>query len=607
MSLTAEQAEAAFAESSVAVVAGAGTGKTHMLTHRYLHHLGSGLSPLEIVAVTFTERAAAELRARVRKVVHASTPDAEALAELEAAQISTLHALAARICRDHPDEAEVPADFGILDDLDKPVWLGEQFAEALHTLDLGVLKELSYSRLRTLLWRLVQDPSISEAAFAQTPEGWPGLIQGVRLDAARALRENPGFRDAAQTIRSVQGADGDLIEGARQQALSGIAALERHEWTPALECFSVINLRGGAKKNWPPGELEAVKAALKLLRELVEEAQGYGLALELGPADERLADLLPALRKAFEWILAQLQSAKREARVLDFADLELHALNALGHDHVRAHYNVRWQAFLIDEFQDTSPIQAALLGQLTDTATVTLVGDEKQAIYGFRGADADVFEQVRTELSVAGGKLVSLSESFRTHAPLVEGVNTVFGPVMGSAYQGLRAARAEPPGPAPHVTLRAVVADRGVRKLSRRVQEARTLGETLRELVALQTPVHDGGTGTRPLVWGDVAVLTRTWSPLDTFSEVFSALGIPAVHTGGGNLLETREAKDGLALVRFLADPHDNLALAALLRSPSFAVDDRTLTLFAQSLEGKQSWWEGAQQAEGVLERLRPP
>ena len=157
MNLTDEQAQAAFAPGSVAVVAGAGTGKTHMLTHRYRHHLAGGLSPLEIVAVTFTERAAAELRARVRRALETSTKKGEAepdtLAELEAAPVGTLHALAARICRDHPDAAGVPADFGMLDDLERSVWLGEAFTEALGTLELSdeVLELLPYERLRDVL------------------------------------------------------------------------------------------------------------------------------------------------------------------------------------------------------------------------------------------------------------------------------------------------------------------------------------------------------------------------------------------------------------------------------------------------------------------------
>src|SRR5690606_28947645 len=125
--LTPEQRRAASVPGSIAVVAGAGTGKTKMLAHRYLHHLDQGRSPLEVVAVTFTEKAAAELRSRIRELVRRERPaNRRAVVELEAAQISTIHALAARVCREHPERAEVAPDFTILDDLDGVIWQAER-------------------------------------------------------------------------------------------------------------------------------------------------------------------------------------------------------------------------------------------------------------------------------------------------------------------------------------------------------------------------------------------------------------------------------------------------------------------------------------------------
>lgn len=117
MSLTPQQEAAVYADGNIAVIAGAGTGKTHMLAERYLYHLREHeLSPLEVVAVTFTEKAAAELRSRIRSSVNQQLPERyDLLAELEAAQVSTIHALAVRICREHPLVADVPPDFAVLD------------------------------------------------------------------------------------------------------------------------------------------------------------------------------------------------------------------------------------------------------------------------------------------------------------------------------------------------------------------------------------------------------------------------------------------------------------------------------------------------------------
>ena len=171
----------------------------------------------------------------------------------------------------------------------------------------------------------------------------------------------------------------------------------------------------------------------------------------LGPADERLASALPVLRDAFGQARAFLAQAKRRSRVLDFADLEVHALRALEHEEVRDYYRERWRAFLVDEFQDTNPVQAELLDLLTQGAKLTVVGDEKQSIYGFRRADVEVFRRFRERILSEGGEEVVLATSFRGHSELVRVLNAVFSSVLGEMRQDLEAHREEPPHEAPHV------------------------------------------------------------------------------------------------------------------------------------------------------------
>lgn len=172
MSLTPEQLEAAQAACSVAVTAGAGTGKTHMLTERFIFHLEEqDYSPLEIVAVTFTEKAAAELRARIRqKVAGRFTGSDNVLAELEASQISTIHALAARICRDHYDIAGISPDFTILDESEGLIWQAERFEEALEALPFRLYQQLSYSVIRSVVEAFLKDPVAAGRALSRQPE-----------------------------------------------------------------------------------------------------------------------------------------------------------------------------------------------------------------------------------------------------------------------------------------------------------------------------------------------------------------------------------------------------------------------------------------------------
>jgi ATP-dependent helicase/nuclease subunit A len=601
MSLTDEQLRVVEAEASVAVVAGAGTGKTHTLGHRYLQHLRRGMSPLQIVAVTFTERAAAELRARVRAYVAAELPERpEALIEVEAAQISTIHALAARICRDHPEAAEVAPDFGLLEDLDGRLWLGEQLDDALATLPTTLFTRLPYRSLRTLFARLLDDPLAAEAALSRPTERWGALVATARAEALKGLIDTLPWSEAEQTVRFARGDEGDLAETARRLAERGLELLEAGEIAEGLAAIDSVDLRGGRQGAWPHGDLPLVKAALKELRARVRAALSEGLVtLELGEADDELAALLPELRAAYERLRGALAQAKRRSRVLDFSDLEVHALRALALPEVREHYADRWRALLIDEQQDNSPAQDRLLTLLGEGKIVTAVGDEKQGIYAFRGADVQLFRSARARIRDGGGVEVVLSRSFRSHAGLLARVDTAFDRVLGELHDPLAAVRERPPHPGPHVELVTIEAERGVPKAQRLVAEAHLIGRTLEGLLEARTPVHDRDSGElRPLEPRDVAVLTRTWAPLDTYGEVLPGLGVPAVHTGGGDLFATREAKDGVALIRFLADPDDDLALATLLRSPLFARSDTDLFAFAQSLprEGAPSWWRALQE-----------
>ena len=364
--LTSNQALAAQAEGSVAVVAGAGTGKTHMLAHRYLHHLSQGLSPLEIVAVTFTEKAAAELRSRIRalssemmasaelaadEATAASTvtaPDAsgafrapaiswpDALAELEAAQISTLHALAARICRDHPDAAGVPADFTVLEDLERDLWMSDRLEEAVAELPPEVLEHVPFGVLDKVLPVLIADPLAAEVALAREPEAWRELIDRERTRAFDEAIHSIDWAGNRAVLEGYHGAPGDKGELARQDCLAGMQAFETGDADLAVECVRRFRTNAGSKKAWDEGELEAVREALRTVKPVITDASDDGLVhLAWGPADDAWAAMLPWVRTAYDSVRATLNGAKRRARALDFADLEVHALRALEQDHVR--------------------------------------------------------------------------------------------------------------------------------------------------------------------------------------------------------------------------------------------------------------------------------
>jgi ATP-dependent helicase/nuclease subunit A len=253
---------------------------------------------------------------------------------------------------------------------------------------------------------------------------------------------------------------------------------------------SNLKLNMGSVRNWGEGELEEVKEAIKVMRELVRcELERKIITLRLGPADERLAEAIPTLNDAFRSTREFISSTKRRARVLDYADLEVHALRALEHEEVRVYYRERWRAFLVDEFQDTNPVQSELLDRLTEGAKLTVVGDEKQSIYGFRRADVTVFRHFRERILSEGGSEALLATSFRTHAGLMRTFNVAFSPMLGDLHQDLKAHRQQPPHEAPHVRACAIEAQGKVPKAKLQRAEAAHIARLVRQMLDEQVPV----------------------------------------------------------------------------------------------------------------------
>ncbi len=606
MSLTPEQQKAAHSPQSVCVTAGAGTGKTYMLAARYLYHLEQGCSPLQIVAMTFTNQSATELRARIRQTVLQHAPDRQDwLAELEAAPIGTFHALAGQICRTHPDKAGVAADFTALDEWEGQLWIAEQLNWALDCLPAEIYDALPYSLVRTAMECFLGDRRSASLALTRTQADWLGVLEATKQQALRELIQEPIWQQGRIGLSQLSGQGGDKMETARQVVLAAMTEIESGEdIATALTQIATVDLRGGSGQKWGSKEnLTAVKAHLKTLKQLTGGVQKAGiLSLSAGELDQQIEAQLPLLQRAFDWVDAFLAEAKYQQRILDFHDLEVYALRALGHSEVQHYYGQRWQVFLLDEFQDTNPIQSQLLERLTHNATVTLVGDEKQSIYGFRRADIQVFQHWRQRLN----NNVALSTSFRSHQPLVTQINQLFAPVLGDLHQALVGDRQEAPHPSPHLEIYAVTPDPDQKPKPNveqgRQVEAQHIAAQVQALLQQKTLIWDKKTNTpRPIQPRDIAVLARSWSPLESYGQAIAARHvddqpIPVVQTKGGNLLESRVTKDAVVLLQFLADHRNDLALIALLRSPFFTVSDQRLAALAQG-RPPESWWQTLQKS----------
>ena len=589
MELTSRQSEAVRTERSVAVTAGAGTGKTAMLAQRFLHHvIYDGMSPLEIAAVTFTEKAAAELRSRIRETLLVSEGDDRA-AEVDAAQISTIHSLAARICRDFYDRVGLPADFRMLDETDSNIVLAAWFDEALGEIETEVVTGLGYSWLTDSLRELFKDPPAAIDALSFDEAALRESIERAHEEALIELVRSDCWNRAAEIIERFSGDVADLVEIRRRDTISAMADIgARRNIDDALKVLKGLASNHGSQKRWPNGGLGQVRGCLIELRDAFKNCTEIR-SLEFGDADAEMCRRVTLLRKAFAGAFKYLQNAKARHRVLDFNDLELYALEILKADDVRAHYAKRWKAILVDEFQDTNPVQEKILhGLVEGGARLTIVGDGKQSIYGFRRADPRVFARFRESI----GNDIVLDKTFRTHDELVRPMNDIFSSLLGRDHEPLEADRSTPPHDGPFIECHSFLNDQASFDELRAV-EGSFIASKIAKILNDRLTIWDRKRKEhRPACPSDIAILSRNRAPLETYVEEILDAGIPAVNIGGGSLLETQTAKDMTALLRFAADPSDDIALIALLRGPFFAVSDKTLYEISRSRNRDETWWQ---------------
>jgi len=268
---------------------------------------------------------------------------------------------------------------------------------------------------------------------------------------------------------------------------------------------------------------------------------------------------------------------------------------------VREHYARRWKSLLIDEYQDTNPTQEQIICRLAERgARVTIVGDEKQSIYSFRGADPLVFDRAMKRI----GNAISLDVSYRTHRALVEQVNQIFRPILRERSQDLFAVREEKPHAEPFVNTIFITIEKGQNGGASKA-EARRIAAEIASLLHEKRKIFDPETKElRPVEPRDIAVLGRKWAPLEAIGREIRAAGIPAVNSGGEGLLKTREAIDAMAVLEFAIDPTNDIALVALLRSPMFCISDTKLFDFAKRHKVSKTndpWWHLLANSEGEL------
>jgi ATP-dependent helicase/nuclease subunit A len=540
MSLNPEQLAAVEAHGEVFVSAGAGTGKTTVLVERFVRATcDAGLDVDSILVITYTRKAAGELRARIRQALH-DRGRHDLARGLDSAWISTIHGFCSRLLKAHPFEVGLDPRFREADEAASAVLRGEAFDSALEAFCAGgdperlrLLATYGANGLRRML----------TSVYATLRSAGRDLVLelGQRESLADAISD---WHEAATRLA----ADPDATE--KQSKAAGDALLLAQPETIAERLLDLASLRAHSDR----------AADYEDARKRVERA-----ALEELAARDR--DLLQELLERYA---ASYADAKRRESVVDFEDLQLAARDLLrDRPEILEVEQLRFRAVMVDEFQDTNALQCELVdlisGGAGDTEVFT-VGDEFQSIYGFRHADVEVFRERRATAS----QPLSLRRNYRSRPEVLAAINHLFEPAFGEEFQPLTASAefADPVLGHPVellVTDKASFHDTGEHW---RRAEARRIAERVAQLVA-------AGDATP----GDIVLLFAAGTDAEVYEEELRRLDLPTFRATGRGYFGQQQVVDLLSYLRLLQNRYDDAALAAVLASPFVGVSNDALVL----------------------------
>ncbi len=591
------------------IEAGAGTGKTQLLVERIESLVVSGRVRLRnVVAITFTEKAAAELRVRIRERIELKLQQGGgteerlrmALEDLEIAPISTIHAFAADLLRERPVEARVDPAFTVADELTASLFRTEawdRWLEQQKDTGEGPLLELIESGISLIHLRRLGDVLLryrdvltgawDRGEAPQDPLTWIAVVvPGIRACIARTDTDclDPSDK-AVHDLRALE------------QTLDLFARLGEAEVRRGILSGLKVKI-GGRQDNWARGVLGEIKQYLANLHDDLE-------VLRAKHAHHAAAGAVNWLRGYID----TYQALKAREGMLDFDDLLLYARDLLrDQPNIREYFQQRFEAILVDEFQDTDPLQAEIVfflaedgGYATTWNDVRLkpgklfiVGDPKQSIYAFRRADIETYEQAK-EVLLRSGSREDITTNFRSVAPILTAVNGIFQgkmqPPPDGKYQPAYVAldscpqtRSSDDCPALMLLYPGAkdVVDTDVTSLRRR--EAETLAAFVRHHV--DRGMWKVGDDRRPARFGDVALLFRAMSDVPIYEEALKRYEIPYRVTSSRTFYKREEIGWLLNVLHAVEHPTDAVAVWGALRSPLFGCSDREVYAFAVECGG---------------------
>lgn len=618
VTLTEQQRRAATQrDASIVLSSGAGCGKTSVLTERYLGYLRDGLASVgQIVAITFTDRAARQMRQKIRQAVHqeirrapadaAAERWSEHLRDLETAPIGTIHAFCAQLLRQHAIEAGLDPQFDVLEDvlsanletdaltacLSELLPAQTPVGEDLRQLVLIYGWRPTIAAIQHLMQRYDERPWTDwlRCSPEQIAVRWSEQRAALRpVFLAYLFQGHPKLAPCLTELRTLVGLPAE-IQARTKQVLQDVSRLaEATDPATVLETIRETATIGRKELDWPTPEVkQTVQDAFEVLRNKLPAE------LELFCQEDDNLKAAAAtgqrfLRVATEAVQAY-QRAKRRASVLDFQDLLVRARDLLSHKpEIRARLQQRYRYLLIDELQDTDPVQMELVEALAGAGLtggkLFAVGDYKQSIYRFRGADAQLFLDFR-QVMPSEGRL-RLDVNFRSQPKLLHFTNALLGGMDN--YEPLTPHHQQI-NEGPCVEFLWCPREDKESATEARRREADWIARRIAGMVAAEEKLvvqrGEDDERLRPVRLGDVVLLFRAMSNVALYEAALRDHGLDYYLVGGRAFFAQQEIYDLLNLLRALENPQDAVSLAGTLRSPFCCLSDEALYLLARHPDG---------------------
>lgn len=611
------------------VSAGAGTGKTYVLVNKYLDLLtqyGAGsphpsgrISVLNILALTFTDKAASEMKERLRTGLGGREGAfwERARREFLVAPVQTFHSFCAGVLREFAFDAGLEPSFGVIDERESTRILTQALEDLIHTPRhdekirplVTVLSLTGSHTLEKMLRSLYAHRDEADQFFwrlenqeEELISRWQDEICRFREEQVSSFRTSPGFSRLIRSLTAfsqVKIAAGDKVMDSLLALLPHLEEMERagsaDQFFAAADRFLGIRFPGGKNTNWPPEILEELRTDRRTLTDLIKKEIHPFSKLAFSPEHPFGAlelRFLHDLGEVFSRYCTRVDEEKTRSGGLDFTDLIRHTRRLFRtNPDVARYYRDRFEYILIDEFQDTDPAQFEIITTIIGapspkTRGLFIVGDPKQSIYLFRDADVTRFREAWDLITgPCAGTAIPLDVCFRSSPDVVRFVNILFSRIFRDphrawefAYDPLEVCedRRDHEGT---ISLMLISADSGSSEFD---AVAIRIGEMVNSgiPVSVQGPrdeVNNRTFQTRPVSFGDIAILLEGRTHLGLLIHALGSRGIPYyIHKGSG-FYARQEILDLISLLSVLCRPHDDIHLAGLLRSPYFGISDADL------------------------------